>query len=93
MALFNPTFIGLTGTQEDLEKVWGDFGVIREIDTSTQSAVGYLVNHTSRIYLIDQAGRLLITYGFGTLPEDIAKDVAVLVLQPEVEKTRVHFLP
>ena len=79
MALFNSTFIGLTGTQEELEKVWGDFGVIREIDTSSQSAAGYLVNHTSRIYLIDQAGRLLITYGFGTLPEDIAKDVAYLL--------------
>ena len=79
MALFNPTFIGLTGPETDLEKVWGDFGVVREIDTSTQSAVGYLVNHTSRIYLIDQAGRLFITYGFGAYPEDIADDIEFLL--------------
>ena len=79
LVLFDPTFIGLTGSLEDLVKVWGDFGVIREIDTSNQSAAGYLVNHTSRIYLIDQASRLLITYGFGTFPEDIAKDVAYLL--------------
>jgi len=79
MALFNPNFIGLTGTEIDLDKVWGDYGVVREIDTSSQTALGYLVNHTSRIYLIDQAGRLLITYGFGTFPEDIAKDIEYLI--------------
>ena len=79
MGLFHPTFVGLTGTEEQLIKVWGDYGVIREIDTSTQTAVGYLVNHSSRLYLIDQDGKLLITYGFGTLPEDIAKDVAYLL--------------
>ena len=79
MDLFSPTFIGLTGAENDLAKVWGDYGVIREIDTSTQSAVGYLVNHTSRIYLIDRTGRLLITYGFGTFPEDISKDIEYLL--------------
>jgi len=81
MSLFNPRFLGLSGTDEELVKVWGDYGVFREVDTSSQSAAGYLVNHSSRIYLIDQNGRLLITYSFGTSPESISKDVEYILKQ------------
>lgn len=79
MSLFNPSFLGLTGTEDELEKVWKGYGVFREVDTSTQTAAGYLVNHSSRIYLVDQEGKLLITYGFGTAPDLIAGDVAFLL--------------
>jgi protein SCO1/2 len=79
MSLFHPKFIGLTGSDEELEKVWGDYGVFREVDTSSDTAAGYLVNHSSRIYLIDQSGRLLITYGFGTSPDSMAKDISYIL--------------
>jgi len=75
VTLFNPSFIGLSGTEEQLQPVWNGYGVFREIDTESDSMAGYLVNHTSRIYLIDPAGRLLITYGFGTPPEEITEDI------------------
>jgi protein SCO1/2 len=79
VSLFNTEFVGLTGTEEILEPVWNSYGVIREVDRETESMAGYLINHTARIYLIDQEGRLLLTYGFGTPPEEIRQDVAFLI--------------
>ena len=75
VTLFDPSFIGLSGTEDQLAPVWDSYGVYREIDTSSESMAGYLVNHTSRIYLIDLEGRLLLTYGFGVPPEDISEDI------------------
>jgi len=81
VSLFDSRFLGLTGDEDQLEKVWRDYGVFREIDTTSQTAAGYLVNHSSRIYLIDQDGRLFLTYAYGTPADDIAKDVAYLLKQ------------
>jgi protein SCO1/2 len=69
----------LTGAVSDLEKVWDEYGVYREVDTSSKTAAGYLVNHSSRLYLIDQKGRLFLTYGYGTSPESIAEDIEYLI--------------
>lgn len=79
VSLFNADFKGLTGTEEDLMPVWNSYGVIREIDSETESMAGYLINHTARIYLVDQDGRLLLTYGFGTPPDEIRADVEYLL--------------
>lgn len=79
VTLFNPSFVGLSGTEEQLQPVWNGYGVFREIDTSSDSMAGYLVNHTSRIYLVDPDGRLLITYGFGTAPGGIAEDILYIL--------------
>jgi protein SCO1/2 len=77
--LFNSSFIGLTGDLEQLEPVWDSYGVIREVDQETESMAGYLINHTARIYLVDQNGNLLLTYGFGTPSDEILEDVEYLV--------------
>jgi protein SCO1/2 len=79
VTLFNTEFVGLTGTEEILAPVWNSYGVIREVDRETESMAGYLINHTARIYLVDQKGRLLLTYGFGTHPEEIRQDVEFLI--------------
>ncbi|MEJ2511244.1 MAG: SCO family protein [Anaerolineales bacterium] len=79
LSLFDPKFLGLTGSVNDLEKVWDEYGVYREVDTSSKTAAGYLVNHSSRLYLIDQKGRLFLTYGYGTSPESIAEDIEYLI--------------
>jgi protein SCO1/2 len=79
LSLFDHKFLGLTGAVSDLEKVWDEYGVYREVDTSSKTAAGYLVNHSSRLYLIDQKGRLFLTYGYGTSPESIAEDIEYLI--------------
>lgn len=79
VSLFDPSFIGLTGSLEALETAWKDYGVFREIDTESETAAGYLVNHSSRLYLVNPDGELSVTYSYGTLPEDIAKDVKYIL--------------
>ena len=77
-ATFDPAIIGLTGTEEQLELVWKSYGVYRAI-SETDSAAGYLVDHTARIYLIDQGGNLRLTYAFGTPVDDLLQDVRYLL--------------
>lgn len=76
---FNPSFIGLSGPQDKLEKIWKDYGVFRETVPSTTSAIGYTVNHTARTTLIDGDGNLRLTYGFETPVEDIVSDLELLL--------------
>lgn len=79
VSIFNPDFIGLSGSTEDLEKVWGDYGVYREEEQMPNSATGYLVNHTARVYLIDRDGNLRLSYSYGTPTEDIVHDLKLLL--------------
>jgi protein SCO1/2 len=75
---FNPSFIGLSGSEAELAKVWGDYGVFREV-VEGKSAVGYLVDHTARVTLIDQQGNLRVSFPFDTPVEDIVHDVELLL--------------
>ena len=75
---FNEDFIGLSGSIEELQTIWDAYGVYREIEES-ESVSGYLVAHTARVYLVDKAGNLRLTYAFGTPPGDISHDLKILV--------------
>jgi protein SCO1/2 len=78
VSIFNPTFIGLSGSIEELEKVWSDYGVYREEEELPNSATGYLVNHTARVYLIDRDGNLRLSYSYGTPTDDFVHDLKIL---------------
>jgi protein SCO1/2 len=75
---FNPKFIGLSGSETDLAKVWNDYGVYREVVKGT-SAAGYLVDHTARVTLIDQQGNLRVSFGFDTPVKDMVHDLKLLL--------------
>jgi protein SCO1 len=75
---FNPSFIGLSGSEAELSKVWSDYGVFREV-VEGKSAAGYLVDHTARVTLIDQQGNLRVSFPFDTPVEDIVHDVELLL--------------
>lgn len=78
VSIFNPSFYGLSGSMDELESVWSGYGVFREVDAVASSASGYLVTHTARVYLIDQAGNLRLSYSNGTPTEDIVNDLKIL---------------
>ena len=78
VSIFNPAFIGLSGSMEELEKVWSDYGVYREEEELPNSATGYLVNHTARVYLIDRDGNLRLSYSYGTPTDDFVHDLKIL---------------
>lgn len=75
---FDPAIIGLTGERTELEPVWSSYGVY-EAKVDGGSEGNYLVDHSSRIYVIDADGNLLLTYLFGTEYQVIADDVRYLV--------------
>jgi len=75
---FNSSFVGLSGSESDLAKVWNDYGVFVEI-VDGASAAGYLVNHTARVTLIDQQGNLRVSFPFETPVEDVVHDLNLLL--------------
>ena len=75
---FNPGFIGLSGSEEELTRVWNEYGVFREVVDST-SAAGYLVNHTARVTLIDPQGNLRVSLPFDAPVDDVAHDLNLLL--------------
>ena len=79
---FNPGFIGLSGSESDLAKVWNDYGVFRQVVQGT-SAAGYLVDHTARVTIIDQQGNLRVSFPFDTPVADIVHDLSLLLNSSE----------
>ncbi len=75
---FDPGFIGLSGTEQELAPVWSGYFISRQVQES-DSAVGYLVDHSTRVYLVDKTGNLRLTYAFGTAVADIAADIRYLL--------------
>ena len=70
MEHFNPSFLGLTGTPAELQIVWKDYGV-------TVAAGGE--THSTFLYVIDPAGNVRETFLPNTEPNDIARDVGLLL--------------
>jgi protein SCO1/2 len=77
--VFHPAITGLTGDAETLAHVRDAYGVVAEKEQLTDSALGYVVNHTARTFLVDQQGNLKLSYRYGTVPEDILSDVKYLL--------------
>jgi protein SCO1/2 len=75
---FNADFIGLSGNPDELQIIWDSYGVFRE-RVESESAFGYIINHTARTYLVDQNGNLRLSYGFQTPVEDMVHDIEILL--------------
>ena len=80
LARFNPAFIGISGTETDLQPIWNSYFVVRVIEDHEPGEF-YLVDHTARIYAIDKAGYLRLTFPFGMGSEDMLADVEFLVTE------------
>jgi protein SCO1 len=79
LTAFDPSFIGGTGTPPQLAAVRTDYGI--SVSEKIPVSGGYVLNHSSFIYLIDRAGRLraLMPYGHGA--DDFVHDVRILLKQ------------
>ncbi len=69
---FDPSFIGIPGGLEELQKIWNDYGVVVLDGGET---------HSSLIYVIDKAGKLRLTLEGDTSPEDMASDLKILLAE------------
>lgn len=78
---FNPSFIGLSGSLDELERIWQDYDIFREVVTSDSNIV--TVSHTARVILIDEKSNMRLSYAFGTPVEDIVFDLKLLLENPQ----------
>jgi protein SCO1/2 len=75
---FDPSFVGLTGSLEEMEMVYDGYGVFRA-KQETKSELSYLMDHTARVYGIDPQGKLHITFPFGMSYEAMLDDIVHLL--------------
>lgn len=81
MNAFDPTFIGLTDDFDKTQEMMKAYGAFAEKEQVSDSAAGYLLSHTARLYLINPKRELILTYPFGFEPEDLRNDLVYLFRQ------------
>jgi protein SCO1/2 len=79
MNLFSPSFLGLTGTPDELEPIYRAWGIYHEKVYIEGSPAQYSVDHTATTFLIDSDGQLRLTYPYGTPADDIGHDLRLLL--------------
>ena len=79
--VFDPAFYGVHVNSIDLLEIKNGYGVFAEkvYKDPANTAAGYTVDHTARLYLIGPAGRLVTSYPYQTPLTDIQKDVEYLI--------------
>jgi len=74
VGFFDGTFLGLTGSEQELYEVARAFGAAFE-KGAPDDAGGYLMGHTTFGYLLDTRGRVVKLYPADAAPEDLAAGV------------------
>ncbi|MBT3314144.1 MAG: SCO family protein [Anaerolineae bacterium] len=74
LAHFDPSFMGLLGEEEKVAQIATQYGIFYEKQES-ESAMGYLVDHTATTILIDPDGYMRLMFAYGTEGADMAADI------------------
>ena len=75
---FDAGITGLSGQEDILASVWQAYGISRTI-IGDESGNDYQLEHTTRLFIIDKAGNLRLTYPFGFPVNLIVDDVRLLL--------------
>ncbi len=76
---FDPTFVGLSDDFAKVEQVMKPYGAMAKREEVPDSAAGYLMSHTARLFLVGPEQKLLLTYPHGFQPADLHSDLAYLL--------------
>lgn len=71
---FDSRFIGLVGSPEKTLEIATNYGIHYERQES-DSALGYLMDHTATLTLIDREGHARLVFPYGTKAEELAEDI------------------
>lgn len=71
VAVFDPSFLGLTGSKAQLQPVYRAYNV--RLAKQAENAGGYLVSHTAFVYYIGRDGRVR-SFGTWNDPQDILEE-------------------
>lgn len=75
---FDPGFKGLRGDKATLDPIARDYGVFYEKRELPGSALGYTIDHSGYVYVIDKAGRWREVLANGTSVEALVADLRAL---------------
>lgn len=78
MDAFDPGFLGLTGTPEQIARAAKSFKVIYKVQDDVSSG-RYTVDHTAGSFILDPQGRVRLFARYGETAERIAADLRVLL--------------
>lgn len=76
---FSPMLTGITGDQNTIDKVVKQYGAFYRKVELTDSAMGYAVDHSSRIYLINSSGELYKTLLHNSSPAQLLTEIRTLI--------------
>lgn len=77
---FHPSFIGITGSKEQLDEVASLYGIYYQKNEGS-SATGYLIDHTATLLVLDREGYLKLVFPYGVTAQDIADDLKYMLRQ------------
>lgn len=73
---FHPRMVGLTGTPEEVKAAAGAYRVYYAKAEGASTASGYLMDHSTFIYLMDQQGHYVAHFPYGISREKLADGIA-----------------
>jgi len=76
---FHPNIIGVTGTMKELSMVTDIYGVKFEKKESPDSALGYVIYHSSKIFVIDPQGQLRKTFPHNIDAQLLVQQIRILL--------------
>ncbi|GAB4498496.1 MAG: SCO family protein [Anaerolineales bacterium] len=77
---FHPSFIGITGTKEQLDEIASLYGIYYQ-KSEGSNATGYLIDHTATLLVLDREGYLKLVFPYGVTAQDIADDLKYMLRQ------------
>jgi protein SCO1/2 len=75
---FDTTFIGATGTPQQMARVRQEYGITATKKT-IEGSKDYIVGHSSYLYFVDRKGSLRALLPFGRSADDVAHDAKLLL--------------
>ncbi len=69
---FHPNILGATGSPDEVQKVAQQYSVLYRKVPMPGSALGYSVDHSSLLYIIDKQGKLQAELNHATTPQEVA---------------------
>ena len=78
---YHPNILGVTGTEQEVEKVAQQYGAFFEITESETVDSAYAYRHSSRYYVIDQQGKLIQAMRHSTTPNELSARIKKLFQQ------------
>lgn len=73
---FYPRLISGTDSKENIDALVKRYGAYYRITQQAESAMGYTVDHTSRLYIIDKQGKFADTVSHGSITTELATKLA-----------------